>query len=506
MLFSNYKRSLRHLVSNEKEEEAVSRKRQEKLNKNLSHIIKAKLLPVIKFKSSDSKQTDIFPLSFDPVEINKLPDGPEKYQQIVAYYQSTQTQFVDANFVASERVLGMVTTPLVAGWRRPDPTSQRFIAGYSPSDVLQGALGDCYFLSALSVLGEEKTKNIFVSKEEEDWKVGAILLRFNINGDEVFVIIDTLFPVNTEGKWAFASSEQNDEMWPTILEKAYAKLYSSYEAIIGGRVHYALSDLTGGYPEELKTEKYTQNSKLFFEQLKDYKDKGYLLGCSSLAQVEGESKVSKSGIVQGHAYAILDLLRIDEERLIKLRNPHGSRGIEWKGDWSDKSLKWTEENKKEVGLEVAEDGIFFMGFDDFLYEFKCVYICRIFDEKKWKKLEKIDGEWKAESAAGLPSKKFNPNCQIWMNPQYGLKVTKKTNIFVVMSQKEIVDMFRGYFILFYFILFYFILFYPAFSYFNKIIILKASFQFISWCRKMMEKWLKLLQRSLRLVQLGLQLI
>jgi hypothetical protein len=107
--------------------------------------------------------------------------------------------------------------------------------------------------------------------------------------------------------------------------------------------------------------------------------------------VEGESKVSKSGIVQGHAYAILDLLMAqNEERLIKLRNHHGSRGIEWKGDWSDKSLKWTEELKKEVNLEVAEDGIFFMSFDDFLYEFKCVYICRLFDQKDWKKLEKIE--------------------------------------------------------------------------------------------------------------------
>ena len=46
-----------------------------------------------------------------------------------------------------------------------------------------------------------------------------------------------------------------------ILQKAYAKLYCTYETIIGGRVHYALSDLTGGFPEELKTKKYTQNPK-----------------------------------------------------------------------------------------------------------------------------------------------------------------------------------------------------------------------------------------------------
>lgn len=33
---------------------------------------------------------------------------------------------------------------------------------------------------------------------------------------------------------------------------------------------------------------------------------------------------------------------------------------------------------------------FFMSFDDFLYEFKCVYLCRLFDNKIWKRSEKIE--------------------------------------------------------------------------------------------------------------------
>lgn len=375
------------MISDEKNDDKASLSRKEKLQKSLSQIIKAKILPGLKFKQPETISND----TSDMNQINKMPDSLEKYQKILQYYKKTQTQFLDTNFPPSERALGLATIPLVADWRRPSLQCRRFVSGYSPSDVLQGGLGDCYFLSALTVLGEEKTHKLFISKEEDDWMIGAILIRFNINGEDVDVIIDTMFPVNTEGKWAFASSEQSDELWPMILEKAYAKLYSSYEAIIGGRVHYALSDLTGGYPEELKTEKFVQNSSLFFNQLKDFKEKQYLLGCSSLAQIEGESKVSKNGIVQGHAYAILDLISIEnDEKLIKLRNPHGSRGIEWKGDWSDQSFKWTEETKKEVNLEIAEDGIFFMSFDDFLYEFKCVYICRIFDEKIWKKLGKIE--------------------------------------------------------------------------------------------------------------------
>lgn len=33
-------------------------------------------------------------------------------------------------------------------------------------DVVQGALGDCYFLSAISVLGEKYVRNIIISTEE----------------------------------------------------------------------------------------------------------------------------------------------------------------------------------------------------------------------------------------------------------------------------------------------------------------------------------------------------
>jgi hypothetical protein len=55
----------------------------------------------------------------------------------------------------------------------------------------------------------------------------------------------------------------------------------------------------------------------------------------------GDRATSDEGIVFGHAYAVLDIKNLDGNKLLQLRNPHGNRGAEWTGDWSDNSFKWT---------------------------------------------------------------------------------------------------------------------------------------------------------------------
>lgn len=50
-------------------------------------------------------------------------------------------------------------------------------------------------------------------------------------------------------------------------------------------------------------------------------DIGYLMGAGSPSGSDAESNASASGIVQGHAYSILDVQAADEYKLIRLRNP-----------------------------------------------------------------------------------------------------------------------------------------------------------------------------------------
>lgn len=69
-----------------------------------------------------------------------------------------------------------------------------------------------------------------------------------------------------------------------------------------------------------------------------------------------------------HSYGLIKVDVVSDAEgqsinIVKLRNPWGN--FEWKGDWSDNSDKWTEEAKSQVNLESANDGTFWMAFEDF---------------------------------------------------------------------------------------------------------------------------------------------
>jgi len=62
--------------------------------------------------------------------------------------------------------------------------------------------------------------------------------------------------------------------------------------------------------------------------------------------------------------------------LLCLRNPWGNEK-EWNGPWSDKSSLWSTHPRiaEEVGFVPAEDGLFWMCYDDFQATFAKVFIC-----------------------------------------------------------------------------------------------------------------------------------
>lgn len=121
--------------------------------------------------------------------------------------------------------------------------------------------GDCWFLSALSVVAErpELVERLFLTPELST--AGAVQVRFCKNGAWVPVVVDESLPVwaaprgsagggglgGRPGSLAFSHAAGPDKaLWVSLLEKAYAKLNGgSFAAVESGSVYEALAELTG---------------------------------------------------------------------------------------------------------------------------------------------------------------------------------------------------------------------------------------------------------------------
>merc|ERR1712046_345836 len=98
---------------------------------------------------------------------------------------------------------------------------------------------------------------------------------------------------------------------------------------------------------------------------------GHLLTAGSAGA--NDSQTSHRGIVQGHAYSIMQVRTLENGRLrlLKLRNPWGKG--EWKGDFGAWSRCWTNELRAKLRYSEQNDGVVWMRLRDFMIEFACVY-------------------------------------------------------------------------------------------------------------------------------------
>ncbi|XP_076948142.1 calpain-type cysteine protease DEK1-like isoform X2 [Bidens hawaiensis] len=339
------------------------------------------------------------------------PDNPPSKLQVVSKW-SKPTEIVNENQSGSNPCL--------------------FSGDANPSDVCQGRLGDCWFLSAVAVLTEvSRISEVIITPEYNE--EGIYTVRFCIQGEWVPVVVDDWIPCESPGKPAFATSKKANELWVSLLEKAYAKLHGSYEALEGGLVQDALVDLTGGAGEEIDMRSSQAQIDLasgrLWSQLLRFKQEGFLLGAGSPSG--SDVHISSSGIVQGHAYSLLQVREVDGHKLVQIRNPWANE-VEWNGPWSDSSPEWTDRMKHKLKhVPQAKDGIFWMSWQDFQIHFRSIYVCRVYPpEMRYS----VHGQWRGFSAGG---------CQdygTWhQNPQFRIRATgsdasSPIHVFITLTQ------------------------------------------------------------------------
>nr|QEG59396.2 calpain-3 [Pagrus major] len=320
-------------------------------------------------------------------------------------------------------------------WKRPSEiceNPQFVIDGANRTDICQGELGDCWLLAAIACLTVNEKLLYRVIPPDQSFTenyAGIFHFQFWRYGEWIDVVVDDRIPT-CNNQLVFTKSFRKNEFWSALLEKAYAKLHGSYEALKGGNTLEAMEDFTGGVTEFFEL---SEAPKELYNIMRKALQRGSLMGCSidvfSASELESRTNL---GLVRGHAYSIIGLAECDEVakntkvRLIRLRNPWGF--VLWKGPWSANSKEWStistadKENLKKQTIEASE---FWMSFDDFKRNFTKLEMCNLTpdtlqgDERHSWTVSVNEGRWVRGSSAG-GCRNFPET--FWTNPQYRLKL------------------------------------------------------------------------------------
>ncbi|XP_021708587.1 calpain-A isoform X5 [Aedes aegypti] len=323
-------------------------------------------------------------------------------------------------------------------WLRPHEICENpefFVEGFSRFDVQQGELGDCWLLAACANLTQDQKMFLRVVPEDnsfEDDYAGIFHFRFWQYGRWVDVVIDDRLPTY-RGELIYMRSSEKNEFWSALLEKAYAKLHGSYEALKGGTTCEAMEDFTGGVTEMYDLKDQTPPN--LFAIIEKGFQRNSMFACSIEPDPHVTEAETREGLIRGHAYSITKIQLVDivtpgtsgKIPLIRLRNPWGNEA-EWNGAWSDQSAEWRyipDEQKEELGLNFDCDGEFWMSYRDFTRYFDRIEICNLSPDSlseeqvnrgklRWE-MSTFEGEWAIGSTAGGCRNYLQT---FWHNPQY----------------------------------------------------------------------------------------
>lgn len=323
-------------------------------------------------------------------------------ETIVSRCKSNKMKFFDSDFYFdSKKNLYPDGSPADCTVTVPDgaarlsdlfPGAPLFRDGVSFDDLQQGAIGDCFLIGAVSALAADSPKNVseLIVAHSVEWGVYGVCL-FEC-GEWEWVIVDDFVATREERSGAvvpmYASSCDNGELWPMVLEKAFAKMHYNWDTIDGGWAREAIVEMTGGLDSVFDL--YGKDKGMTFQRFKELCDDEYtVLACAVGDHVEQTGEQGRAGeqgvcfgLMAGHQYSVIRAHKTkDGAEFVQVRNPWGN-DAEWKGPYSDNSKEWEihGNHKAELRPVFRDDGMFWMPWEHFRKYFTDIDVVRTFPD------------------------------------------------------------------------------------------------------------------------------
>lgn len=316
-----------------------------------------------------------------------------------------------------------------AQWVRPADLCEEphMIYAISSLSIRQTVVSDCSFVASLAISAAYERKfrkqlitSIIYPQNREGKPIinpcGKYMVKFRINGVPRKVIIDDTLPLGKDGQLLCSYSNNSDEFWVSLLEKAYLKVMGGYD-FPGSNSNIDLGALTGWVPERVSLKSEEVNKERLFDRMLEGLHRGDVLitvATGFLSDIECE----RTGLVPTHAYAVLDIRKINGLRLLQLKNPWNH--LRWKGRYSETDAEsWTPDLLKALNYDRLnavqnDNGVFWINWDS---------VCRFYDvfymnwnPKLFKYKFSIHSKWQATEGP------IKDSYNVGDNPQYRLTV------------------------------------------------------------------------------------
>ncbi len=214
--------------------------------------------------------------------------------------------------------------------------------------VVQGAIGDCWLVSAVDAIANVaplKLRELFT--ENDDGTVTVSFSRFDHDTGRVckqpITVDNTAYAKGGELLYGTCTGE---ERWFVLLEKAYASWKGGYDAVVSGYPFEAFEAVLGKPGKHFDLD--ISSTDAVWSALK--KPDRVL---ATWSRVESKDlRFANTGLQADHAYAVVGVDENDGERFVTLRNPWGQNGWAARGGPLD--------------LQAGSNGLLSMKLDVFM--------------------------------------------------------------------------------------------------------------------------------------------
>ena len=276
--------------------------------------------------------------------------------EIEKILQSNSTNFIDNDFPPVDFI-----DKVSFAWRRLShayPGCLLLPKRIEPFDVLPGEGKDHWIRNALLMLSERPAtiERLFITKQSNPYGIYRVKLCKN-NAWEI-VTVDEYVPFLISGASLLCHTVDN-AYWASILEKAYCKLYSSYDILNFKSIIEIMDDLTG-CPCDL----YTLTGlglQDIWDIIHENTEKGYL--CA----------LYNDNFDNIEVFTVLRSEIIEDRGIIFCRNAYNK---EWLGKWASNSKLWTGSVRAKVNPSF-NDSSFWAELDEVSESFDRLLICKL---------------------------------------------------------------------------------------------------------------------------------